>query len=178
MALPTTGAISLSQVVAEFGGVAPHAMSEFYALLGKGVTGLPSSGVFNCSQFYGKSNQVITSVWTASGYNTSSSAWVMSSGSYIAAGDSNANGNWIQWVISGTAQPRIWGPALNSYITTASYGGQLYRRYAAGDYSYNQGGGNGWANVWSNLVQHYLATTTWTDTSAYQNTTTTAQITT
>jgi hypothetical protein len=173
MALPTTGAISLSQVVAEFGGVAPHAMSEFYALLGKGVTGLPSSGVFNCSQFYGKSNQVITSVWTASGYNTSSSAWVIIGNSSWSRYTTNNSGSWDVWYIYGVY---VYGPywaLVAGHKRALSYNGASYRRVAA-DYA----GNNNYPPSYDSRVEWYQTTSVWTDTSAYVNTTTTAQITT
>jgi hypothetical protein len=178
MALPTTGAISLSQVVAEFGGVAPHAMSEFYALLGKGVTGLPSSGVFNCSQFYGKSNQVITSVWTASGYNSTTNT---SLGAYWGGVTSNAlfhagNSSSFTFYFAAGMPGRTSGTASGGtayYYQSASY--------VWGAYTYTKGSQNWSSSSGTNrsfsVVVHQAATV-WVDTSAYVNTTTTAQITT
>ena len=51
MPLPASGAISLSQIAAEFGGSTPHSMSEYYAA----ASGIPSSGAISFSQFHGKS---------------------------------------------------------------------------------------------------------------------------
>jgi len=48
MALPGSGAISLSAIQAEFGGTNPISMSEYY-----GAGGVPSSGTLRLSDFYG-----------------------------------------------------------------------------------------------------------------------------
>ena len=61
MVLQSTGAISMSQIVTEFGGAAPHAMSEYYSdyvlgytLNANGV--IPATGsAFAMSSMYGKS---------------------------------------------------------------------------------------------------------------------------
>lgn len=49
MALQTSGAISLSDVAGEFGGSAPHSLSEYYGV----ASGIPSSGTISLSHFYG-----------------------------------------------------------------------------------------------------------------------------
>lgn len=51
MALQSSGAISLADIAAEFGGAAPHAISEYYGA----AAGIPSSGQISFSNFYGKS---------------------------------------------------------------------------------------------------------------------------
>jgi hypothetical protein len=51
MALQGSGQIKLSEIVAEFGGSAPHALSEYYAA----ATGVPASGAISFSNFYGTS---------------------------------------------------------------------------------------------------------------------------
>ena len=40
MVLQTSGAISLADIAAEFGGSAPHSLSEYYGA----ATGVPASG--------------------------------------------------------------------------------------------------------------------------------------
>ena len=50
MALQTSGQISMTDIVGEFGGTAPHAVSEYY-----GEGGLPTSGQISWSDFYGES---------------------------------------------------------------------------------------------------------------------------
>ena len=50
MALQSSGQISLSNIATEFGGSAPHALSEYY-----GSDTVPSSGQISFSNFYGTS---------------------------------------------------------------------------------------------------------------------------
>lgn len=52
MALQTSGAISINDIVGEFGGTAPHALSEYYGV----DTGVPASGTIAISDFYGTSS--------------------------------------------------------------------------------------------------------------------------
>ena len=52
MALQTSGAISLQNVAAEFGGAVPHSLSEYYGV----DSGIPSSGQISLSNFYGAAN--------------------------------------------------------------------------------------------------------------------------
>jgi hypothetical protein len=51
MTLQASGSISMSDIAEEFGGVAPHALSEFYSI----AAGVPSAGPISLSNFYGKS---------------------------------------------------------------------------------------------------------------------------
>lgn len=51
MVLQSSGAISLSDIAAEFGGSTPHSLSEYY-----GSGSVPTSGTISFSQFYGQSN--------------------------------------------------------------------------------------------------------------------------
>jgi len=64
MALQTSGAISLLNIANEFGGSAPHSLSEYYGA----ASGIPSSGAISISQFYGKSAQTFHTS-TAGGIN-------------------------------------------------------------------------------------------------------------
>lgn len=52
MALQTSGPISLLNIANEFGGTAPHSLSEYYGA----SAGIPSSGTISFSQFYGASS--------------------------------------------------------------------------------------------------------------------------
>ena len=52
MALQSSGQISLADIAAEFGGSAPHAISEYYGA----AAGIPSSGQISFSNFYGTSS--------------------------------------------------------------------------------------------------------------------------
>ena len=51
MVLQTSGAISLADIAAEFGGSAPHSLSEYYGA----ASGVPASGAISIGTFYGKS---------------------------------------------------------------------------------------------------------------------------
>lgn len=52
MALPTTGKLSLLDIATEFGGTAPHSMSEYFGA----ADGIPASGSVGLGQFRGKSS--------------------------------------------------------------------------------------------------------------------------
>ena len=61
MTLPSSGAISINSLVGEYGGSAPHSLSEYYK--GGGLVGnhannpnVPTSGTISLSNFYGASN--------------------------------------------------------------------------------------------------------------------------
>jgi hypothetical protein len=63
MAIPSSGAISLTTIQTEFGGTNPISLSEYYAgggLVPSGTTGtfgaVPSSGTISIQNFYGTSN--------------------------------------------------------------------------------------------------------------------------
>ena len=71
MTIPGPGtAIAISTVVGEFGGCAPHALSEYYRcgpLVGSNNTDVPTSGAIALGDFYCASNAQFT---TASGGNS------------------------------------------------------------------------------------------------------------
>jgi len=71
MSLPSSGTLSIAEIVAEFGGSAPHSLSEYYR--GGGLvpnTGMnsavPTSGAISVSNFYGATNTIITSAVASS----------------------------------------------------------------------------------------------------------------
>lgn len=80
MALPSSGTLKISDIAAEFGGSAPHALSEYYRGGGRVPdvsqnNGVPTSGAISISDFYGATNYVPLSIlgsttWTTT--NTSS----------------------------------------------------------------------------------------------------------
>ena len=84
MAIPVSGPVSILDLATEFGGTAPHSMSEYYrggGLVPNNNTGVPTSGVISLSDFYGAvagivlditsntSNYNILTAATAAGYN-------------------------------------------------------------------------------------------------------------
>ena len=65
MAITSSGAISLSNIQSEFGGVNPISLSEYYrngAYVPSGATAIPTSGAIDISDFYGASNQFAFSI--------------------------------------------------------------------------------------------------------------------
>lgn len=56
MAIPSTGAVSLSDIQTEFGGSNPISISEYYSAAG----GVPASGEISISDFYGTSAKTHT----------------------------------------------------------------------------------------------------------------------
>ena len=177
MALQTSGAISFSQIVAEFGGVGSHSLSEYRALAGKGVSGIPASGTISFSHFHGKSKNVTTSVWTSSGYNTTSwQHWRRISPVWYSGNNNNYPGdNYFHYMIE-TAN---WNFSANAHGYGS--GNANSNPYYTSGYQFYKG-----AHFWTNnrnnqrvyYIEQYQQVTTWVDTSSYQNQTTTAQITT
>lgn len=65
MAVTGSGTISIQDIVDEFGGTAPHSLSEYYrngAYVGGGNTGVPTSGEISLSDFYGASAGTVITV--------------------------------------------------------------------------------------------------------------------
>ena len=72
MALPASGQLSLSQIVGEFGGSAPHSLSEYYrngGLVPSGNTNVPTSGTIDFSDFYGAQAIVNRDIRVQMSYN-------------------------------------------------------------------------------------------------------------
>jgi hypothetical protein len=157
MALQSSGAISFSQIAAEFGGVGSHSLSEYYPLAGLGVTGLSSSGTFSFSQFHGKSKVVTISVWVSSGYNSSTTNWQYR--------NQGTNNNWSSFYATRNNQWR-YNVYFDGFNVITFTGGQTNW----GIYSYEPYGSGGIKRSW--------VTTAWVDTSAYQNQNVNRQITT
>ena len=175
MALQTSGAISMANIVAEFGGVGSDSISEYYVLAGMGVSGIPSSGSISFSHFHGKSKNVTTSVWTPSGYNSTSYVYWKDVFSYPnGAGtmyfyNSDNGGSWVYAksdVVSGM------NIQLNGTGTNRTYYSGIYR-FTRGSYR-GQSGGSG-KYKWHNLTVA-RNTTVWIDTSGYVDTATIASI--
>ncbi len=71
MALPSSGALSLSQIQAEFGGSSPISLSEYYrggAFVTGNNTGVPASGQVRVGNFYGTVRQFAFTI--SSNYST------------------------------------------------------------------------------------------------------------
>ena len=167
----------MSQIAAHFGGSGSHSMSEYYALAGKGVSGIPSSGSISFSHFHGKSNQVTTSVWVSSGYNQTTNTFRGTYGGYHDWG--------VYWVhYNNSDQTVVWKSSSGpTYINSGGYfnvGNRVYSK-TFGNYIINRGRQRSSSRSGANNFHEfhvYEQTTSWVDTSGYQNQTTTAQITT
>tara|TARA_R110000744_G_scaffold64262_4_gene132198 strand:+ start:551 stop:1135 length:585 start_codon:yes stop_codon:yes gene_type:complete len=68
MALPSSGVLSIGDIAGEFGGAAPHALSEYYGA----AAGVPASGTIAISDFYGTSS-VIDPAYTQ--VNNNATGW-------------------------------------------------------------------------------------------------------
>ena len=61
MACPSSGQIEISDIVDEFGGSAPHALTEYYRNGGSvpgNNTNVPTSGQISLTQFYSAVNEI------------------------------------------------------------------------------------------------------------------------
>lgn len=75
MPVPSSGEIKLSDLVAEFGGDAPHAMSEYYRNGGRvpsNNTNIPTSGQFGLANAYGAVNEIAIAATSTTNLDISS----------------------------------------------------------------------------------------------------------
>lgn len=103
MPLPASGTISLNDIATEFGGTAPHSVSEYY-----GAGGAPASGTISLASFYGRSaafnftqtisadttNYNLRNAAVAAGWNGTTpliASVTINSGVYVSA---NSTGTW------------------------------------------------------------------------------------
>ena len=124
MTLPSSGPISMLQIATEFGGTAPHSLSEYYGV----APGVPTSGAISMANFYGKS-AIKSYQWVrvefadngASGYANAAEIGITLNGALVAvngysatsefpanpityAFDGNASTNWTAATVNTTAQ--------------------------------------------------------------------------
>ena len=151
MALQGSGQITFAEIVAEFGGSGSHSLSEYYPLVGQGVSGLPSSGEFSFSQFYGKDKDVYVTNWVSSGYNQT----------YTQQLSSIHNGQYYSVSFMGN----------NNYQRYIVVGGSIHfgaNAWNQGGITYNGGGGRSaplarsqqatqWIDTSSNVTTHNVA---------------------
>ena len=65
MALQSSGAISLNNIAAEFGGSTPHSLSEYYrngSFVTSNNTNVPTSGTIDFADFYGAVKQITVTI--------------------------------------------------------------------------------------------------------------------
>ena len=142
MTLPSSGTITIAQIAAEFGGDAPHSLSEYYrggGLVPTNNTNVPTSGTIALSDFYGAVNQISVTASSASSVNLQTLF------------ESAASGSWTATV------PKIYtvGASVVLGITTvpASMGGTLTINHS-GDIQ-GTGGSGGSGNFAGNLPYTY-----------------------
>lgn len=99
MALQSSGQIKLSEIAAEFGGSAPHALSEYY-----GDGNAPASGEIQlAADFYGTSNEVIIHSSTISPGSISPKSGLVDEGYDDSAFSGNSFGSISTTAITGTS---------------------------------------------------------------------------
>ena len=116
MALPSSGTISLSMIAAEFGGSAPHSLSEYYrggAYVPNhaGTASIPTSGQIAFSHFYGAYAYIAPSVDMPNVYDYKQGTFgglqggitLNSNGSFAAIGGEGAGPNSGSWLTAGSA---------------------------------------------------------------------------
>jgi hypothetical protein len=146
MALPSSGPLSIGDIAGEFGGSAPHSLSEYYGA----AAGVPTSGAIRvAADFYGKSNaQYVAAtggtITTVGDYKVHT---FNSSGTFTVSNAGNAAGsNTIQYLVVGGGggagaggSGGGGGGAGNVYVASASV--------SATGYTITIGAGGGGATV-------------------------------
>ena len=116
MAIPSSGAVSISDLVTEFGGTAPHSMSEYY----RGGSFVPSTKQATVTAGSTTINQQIDAQ-RGSGFTTNPT-W-NSNGRIFTVylwADNGANGVWdCQWTVNQTG---TYTASFNSFISSADGG--------------------------------------------------------
>jgi hypothetical protein len=132
MALPSSGALTLAQIQAEFGGSNPASLSEYYAggaYVPAGTSGtygaVPSSGAISIRNFYGTAQRVNIS-YTFTGSVGNASLNIAAIGGYI-AGLSNVTvvvnpGVYLYATSTGSAGLSLFGGTTGDTLTLVNYG--------------------------------------------------------
>ena len=156
MALQTSGAISLANIAGEFGGTAPHSMSEYYrggAYTTSNATNVPTSGAISFSNFYGAVKQFqFTSPLSTTNYD-SSTTWTKPSSGEVAVvylwggGGGGGGGNW-DWGGKGGGGAAcvidvFYLSALPSTVSITIGGGGGYGNGTSGVWDAGYGGNGG-----------------------------------
>lgn len=119
MALPSSGAISLSEIASQYGGTAPHSLKDYYRNGTEGVPdtastqNIPTSGEIGLKDFYGSSESSNRDIRVWMSYLFNENGFGVTSQSSTAAPSS----------ISAVANAVAWQPVFRAgqgYITSAS----------------------------------------------------------
>ncbi|BAQ90103.1 Phage tail fibre adhesin Gp38 [uncultured Mediterranean phage uvMED] len=90
MTLPSSGTLTINNIVGEFGGSAPHGLSEYYrngGLVTPQNTTVPTSGAISISDFYGTVAQTTTTITTSAIINGQSNRKEITASDFITAGN-------------------------------------------------------------------------------------------
>ena len=119
MALPSSGAISLSEIASQYGGTAPHSLKDYYRNGTEGVPdtastqNIPTSGAIGLKDFYGSAETANRDIRVWMSYLFNENGFGVTSQSSTAAPSS----------ISAVANAVAWQPVFRAgqgYITSAS----------------------------------------------------------
>ena len=158
MALPSSGALAITNIQTEFGGSNPAGMSEYYAggsYVPAGTSGdngaIPSSGTIQISDFYGAPYDWRSSQFTTRSASASTSlliaaarayVYVYSDGYYrVYTYDGNSSYNEYKWHVDAPGSFGSWtctyvnstGTVNYTNLTQSSWGALSTARYAGVD---------------------------------------------
>ena len=153
MALPSSGTLSINDIVGEFGGSAPHALSEYYrggdfVPDSAANSGVPTSGQINISDFYGAANLVWTTDLTVGflfgkansiyGFNADNAIGSLSDNTVDFKGGAICEN--LAWgSVTQIISFAITGNVTNAGFTTMTVNGNSFNRTSA-TYNYNSSG--------------------------------------
>ena len=149
MPLQSSGAISLANIASEFGGSAPHSLSEYY-----GDGNAPASGAIDlANDFYGTSNRVTINL-TISSHTNNYNIFNSKGGSYI-AGNTDV-------VLTINSNIRVGSGNINSYARTTGSGWSSGDTISIINGGYIRGkGGNGGRGAGTHGTQDLKGNTTY-----------------
>jgi len=143
MTLQSSGAISLSDIAAEFGGSTPHSLSEYYGV----DTGVPSSGTISFSDFYGTSNVTYIMLHPDAAYwdgPYTGGSGGSSSGLYDLPGYTDVR---LAYSYTGTSAAEVFVTYDIGFVSGSTYLTGYMRGYAnSGSPSYTFGQFRGWTS--------------------------------
>ncbi len=90
MTLPSSGTLTINNIVGEFGGSAPHGLSEYYrngGLVTPQNTTVPTSGTISISDFYGTVAQTTTTITSSATINGQSNRKQITASSFVTTGN-------------------------------------------------------------------------------------------
>lgn len=145
MPLQLSGPISIADIAAEFGGAAPHSLSEYYR---GGVNvpdtaanaGIPTSGAIKLSDFYGGDNtEGIVSITSSSASDSNPGLFTRAGWTFNPDGTISAEGDTID-----APGGLTWFTGAPSANIGAGY---QIRRTDAGNYEDNEANQNVWVTL-------------------------------